>query len=388
MARDSASVDETAKTPRAPRGSTDEACSPTGLYQVLREDGTLVEGRAPALSDERLVELYRAMVGTRVMDQRMMNLQRQGRIGFYGVCHGQEAATIASAFALEARDWLFPALRETPAAILRGYPLEQAVAQCVGSDYDRTHGRQMPCHPSWKASHVVSMSPVMATQFPQAAGAAHAARIRKDRVVVIAYIGDGATSEPDFACGMNFAGVYQLPLILFCQNNQWAISTAAAKQTASATIAVKAKGYGIEGVRVDGNDALAVYEVTKRAADKAREGGGPTFVEALTYRLGPHSSSDDPSRYRDEAEVETWRARDPLLRMRRFLEGRGLWDAAREDALDQESNARITGAIEKAESCGPPPPESLFEDVYARPPWHLQEQLAEVQERLHGNLSS
>jgi pyruvate dehydrogenase E1 component alpha subunit len=330
------------------------------------------------LSDEEAVRMYRGMFMTRLMDTRMLNLQRQGRIGFFGTSTGQEAATIASAFALEKRDWLFPALREGAAAMLRGFPLEKAVAQFYGNAMDDCHGRQMPCHPSYREANHVSMSSCIATQAPQAVGAAMAAKIRRDKVVVLCYVGDGATSEPDFAVAMNFAGVYDSPLVMVCQNNQWAISVPVSKQTASQTIAIKGLAWGIESIRVDGNDALAVYAVTKRAVDKARDGGGPTFIEAVTFRLGGHSSADDPTRYRDESVVEEWRKKDPLPRMRRYLEKRGIWDAAREQELEQVLNDDISRAIEEVEKAPPPSPESLVQDVYADVPWHLREQLAEV----------
>jgi pyruvate dehydrogenase E1 component alpha subunit/2-oxoisovalerate dehydrogenase E1 component alpha subunit len=355
-----------------------EAFSSTGLHQVLGEDGKLLAGRKNPLSQEQLLKLYRAMVLTRVLDTRMLNMQRQGRIAFYGTITGQEGATLGSAFAMEDRDWLFPALREGAAAILRGLPLLKAVAQFIGNDLDDCRGRQMPCHPTYRERNYVSMSSCIGTQIPHAVGAAMAARIRRQDVVVLGYLGDGATSEPDFHAAINFAGVYRAPVVLFCQNNQWAISVPVSKQTASKTIAIKANAYGVEGVRVDGNDALAVYEVTKRAADKARRGDGPTFIEAVTYRLSGHTSSDDPTRYRDEAEVEAWRQKDPLRRMRLFLEGLGVWSTQRESALEAELNEEISAAIEQAEKAPPPPPGSMVEDVYSKVPWHLQEQMAEV----------
>lgn len=352
--------------------------SATGLYQVLKADGSCMAGRDPGLSEGQALAMYRGMLLTRLMDQRMMNLQRQGRIGFYGMCFGQEAATVASAMAMEPRDWLFPALRELAAAIQRGMPLTQAVAQCIGNGIDVCRGRQMPCHPTWRAANHVSMSPVMATQLPQAAGAAHAVKIKRDDVVVVGYIGDGATSEADWHAALNWAGVYRLPLVVVCQNNGWAISVPLSRQTASETIAVKAVAYGIEGVRVDGNDALAVYAATRRAVERARAGEGATLVEAVTYRLGPHSSSDDPTRYRQDAEVEAWKAKDPLPRMRQYLEVRGVWDGARDAALQEELQDALTRAIDEAEKAPPPAPESLVGDVYRHVPRHLEDQLEEV----------
>jgi len=197
-------------------------------------------------------------------------------------------------------------------------------------------------------------------------------------VVVVGYIGDGATSEPDWHAALNWAGVYRLPLVVICQNNGWAISMPASKQTASESIAVKAVAYGIEGVRVDGNDALAVYAASRRAIEKARAGEGATLIEAVTYRLGPHSSSDDPTRYRQDAELDAWKAKDPLPRMRRYLERRGIWNGARDAALQEELQDALTRAIDEAEKAAPPAPETLVEDVYCRVPWHLEEELEEV----------
>ncbi|MBM3464096.1 MAG: pyruvate dehydrogenase (acetyl-transferring) E1 component subunit alpha [Armatimonadetes bacterium] len=368
-----------------------ELFAPTGLYQVLSDDGELLSDRDPGLSDGVMARLYEAMARNRILDQRMLNLQRQGRIAFYGMIHGQEAATMGSALALEDRDWLFPALREGGAAILRGMSLGKVIAQVMGNDLDDCRGRQMPCHPSSLQKHHVSMSSCIANQTTQAAGAAHAAKIRKDDVVIVSYVGDGGTSEPDFHAAMNWAGVYQLPLVMICQNNQWAISVPVTRQTASETIAVKALAYGMEGVRVDGNDALAVYAATKRAVDKARAGDGPTFLELVTYRMGGHTSADDPTRYRSEDEVEAWRRKDPLTRLRRFLEKRGLWDDEKQASLEKSYAEEISAAVEEAEKHPLPPPASMVEDVYAALPWHLREQQEEIIARGasgHGNSSN
>jgi pyruvate dehydrogenase E1 component alpha subunit/2-oxoisovalerate dehydrogenase E1 component alpha subunit len=224
----------------------------------------------------------------------------------------------------------------------------------------------------------VTLSSPIATQVPQAVGAAHAAKIRKDGAVVIAYMGDGATSEGDFHVAMTFAGQLHLPVVLFCANNQWAISVPWDKQTKSATIAVKARAYGIPGVRVDGNDALAVWEVTRQAVDKARRGDGPTFIEALTYRIGAHSTSDDPSRYRDESITEQWKQRDPITRLYAYLCELGLWSEEREAAFVAERDALIRKTVAEQETLAGPDVRSLFEDVYAEPPWHLREQQAEL----------
>src|SRR6267143_688978 len=306
---------------------------------------------------ETLLRLYREMVRLRTLDERMMTLQRQGRVGFYGACTGQEAATLASAIALEANDWIFPALREGGAMLLSGFPLVPYLCQIFGNAGDETKGRQMPSHMASRSVNQVSWSSCIGTQLPQAVG---------------------ATSEGDFHVAMNFAGVFKAPVVFVCQNNHWAISVPSSKQTASESIAVKAEGYGFPGVKVDGNDAVAVYRAVKEAVDRARSGGGPTLVECDTYRIGAHSSSDDPTRYRDEREVEQWRKRDPLDLMRSRLQAWELWNGREEDELRAKLLEEVNGAIAEAEKKPDPARESLFEDVYARLPWSLREQRQEL----------
>jgi pyruvate dehydrogenase E1 component alpha subunit/2-oxoisovalerate dehydrogenase E1 component alpha subunit len=350
----------------------------TGLVRLLEDDGTIQKGKDPNLPKDVLLFLYEQMVQVREFDRRMLMLQRQGRIGFYGPILGQEAATVGSVAALEARDWIFPALREGAAAMMRGLSLTEAINQLIGNGADRCKGRQMPCHYTFKEGNYYGMSSVIGTQLSHAVGAAMAARIRGDDVVVLGYLGDGATSANDFHCGMNFAAVYQSPCVLFCQNNQWAISVPISKQSASETLAQKGKAYGMPYVRVDGNDVLAVYSVTKAAAERARAGKGPTFIEAVTYRRLGHSSSDDPTRYRDEAEVKAWEKKDPVDRFRTYLQKRGLWSEAQETTFKEGIAQRVNDAIAAAEKNGPPADESLVTDVYAQVPQQLKDQLAEV----------
>ncbi len=352
--------------------------APQGLVRLLEDDGTVQKGRDPNLPVATLLFLYEQMVQVREFDRRMLMLQRQGRIGFYGPILGQEAATVGSVAALEARDWIFPALREGAAAMMRGLSLTEAINQLIGNGADRCKGRQMPCHYTYKEGHYYGMSSVIGTQLSHAVGAAMAARIRGDDVVVLGYLGDGATSANDFHCGMNFAAVYRSPCVLFCQNNQWAISVPISKQSASETLAQKGKAYGMPYVRVDGNDVLAVYSVTKAAAERARAGQGPTFIEAVTYRRLGHSSSDDPTRYRDEAEVKAWEKKDPVDRFRAYLQKRGLWNDDKEAAFKEDIAQRVNAAIAAAEQNGPPADETLVTDVYATVPEPLKEQLAEV----------
>src|SRR2546429_3947379 len=232
----------------------------------------------PQPSPELLLRLYREMVRLRTLDERMMTLQRQGRVGFYGACTGQEAATLASAIALEPLDWIFPALREAAAMLLRGFPLVPYLCQVFGNSGDETKGRQMPSHMASRRVNQVSWSSCIGTQLPQAVGAAMAARLRGDKTVVAAYMGDGATSSADFHVAMNFAGVFKPPVVFVCQNNHWAISVPSSKQTASESIAVKAVAYGFPGVKVDGNDAVGVYRAVEGGGERARGGGGATRV--------------------------------------------------------------------------------------------------------------
>ncbi|MEQ1633612.1 MAG: thiamine pyrophosphate-dependent dehydrogenase E1 component subunit alpha [Planctomycetota bacterium] len=348
------------------------------LVRVIDDDGKLLAGKDPGLLPATMLFLYEQMVQVREFDRRMLMLQRQGRIGFYGPILGQEAATVGSTAAMEARDWVFPALREGAAAMMRGLPLSEAINQLIGNQNDRCKGRQMPCHYTYKEGNYYGMSSVIGTQISHAVGAAMAARLRGDDVVVLGYMGDGATSANDFHCGMNFAAVYRSPCVLFCQNNQWAISVPTSKQSASATIAEKGIAYGMPSVRVDGNDVLAVYQVTKAAVERARRGDGPTFIEAVTYRRLGHSSSDDPSKYRDESEVKVWERKDPVDRFRKFLQARGLWDEAKETALKERIAKAVNDAIAAAEGVGAPADETLVTDVYAQVTPQLKAQLAEV----------
>jgi pyruvate dehydrogenase E1 component alpha subunit/2-oxoisovalerate dehydrogenase E1 component alpha subunit len=349
-----------------------------GLYRVLNDDGTADPETDPRLPAELALRAYREMKRLRLLDARMILLQRQGRVGFYGACTGQEATPIAAALAIEPGDWVFQALRESVMMLVRGFPLTQYVAQVFGNSGDILKGRQMPSHMSGRSVNHVSWSSCLGPQLPQAVGAAWAAKIRGDRTVVLGFVGDGATSEPDFHAAMNFAAVFKTPSVLVCQNNHWAISVPASRQTASTTFAVKGRAYGIPSVRVDGNDLLAVYKVLADGVARARSGGGPTFIEAFTYRIGAHSTSDDPTRYRSQEEVEAWMAKDPLARLRAYVVGTGALDDARDAALEEELNAEIAAAIAAVEPLGPPARETLFEDVYADLPWHLAEQREEL----------
>jgi 2-oxoisovalerate dehydrogenase E1 component alpha subunit len=346
---------------------------------VLGPDGS-AEKVPSELTPERLLELYRLMVTLRAFDTRSLNLNRQGRIHFFAPATGQEAAIVGSAYALDREDWVFPTYREGGVLLVRGVPLRTLYDQIFGNATDLTKGRQMPNHWASREHRVVSISSPVGTQIAQAPGFAYAQKLKKERAATVCYLGDGATSEGDFHAGMNFAGVLKVPCVFFCQNNQWAITVPCARQMACESIAAKAAAYGFEGVRVDGNDVLAVYRTVRQALEKARSGGGPTLIEALTYRIGPHSTSDDPRRYRPESDVEPWRAKDPITRFERFLRKLGhLDEKGVKRTIDAASDA-VREAAEAAEKAGPPPVASIFDDVYAQPTPLLREQRAELED--------
>ena len=349
-----------------------------GVVRVLLDDGSLDREHDPGLDPEEVVALYRHMVETRTIDERLVTLQRQGRIGFHIGSLGEEAAVLGAAYALHEEDWLFPCYREFGAALMRGFELQRFLDNMFGNVNDTVLGRQMPDHYTCRRVHFGSISSPVGTQITQAVGFAWAGKIQKKTFVTLAYFGDGGTSSNDFHNGMNFAGVFRTPTIFFCRNNGWAISVPVERQTASDTFAEKGIAYGVPGVRVDGNDVFAVVSATRKARERAARGGGPTLIEALTYRMGGHSTSDDPNRYRTSEELKPWVERDPIERLRRHLLGRGLWDAARDEELKSDVDRRFREAVAAAEHVAPPPLASMFDDVYARPPWHLVEQRAEL----------
>ena len=322
------------------------------------------------------------MVLARTLDERGVNLQRQGRIGFYAPMEGQEAAQVGCAWALSSKDWLVPAYRELAVALTRGVPLRQLVDQLYGSRADLTKGRQMPNHYGFAQYRFVTPSSPIGTQIVQAVGLALASRYKGEHVVAVPFFGDGATSSNDFHAGLNFAGVYRAPVVFFCQNNQWAISLPRAKQTRSATLAMKADAYGFPGVQVDGNDFRAVYRAVREARERALKGEGPTLVEAVTYRMGPHSTSDDPGRYRSNEELAQWKRRDPIERLRLQLAQEGHLTEAEFEQMQEEARAEVARTIREAEVEPPPDPESLFDDVYRVPPPSLVEEREEFRDLL------
>jgi pyruvate dehydrogenase E1 component alpha subunit len=290
---------------------------------------------------------------------------------------GEEASHFA-VYALRDTDWVYPSYREQGAWFWRGYSVENYINQLYGNEKDPSRGRQMPVHHSANWLNLVSISSPVGTQIPQAVGTGMAINISKRDDVVVTYFGEGTSSAGDFHVGMNFAGVTRAPVIFICRNNGWAISVPREKQTAAKTFASKAIGYGMPGIRVDGNDVLAVIQVTMEATERARAGEGPTMIEAITYRREGHSSSDDPSVYRDPTEPANWDRKDPLNRMRSFIKHRGLWSESLEKEISERHNDEITRAIGLSDQLGPPVVDTMFEDVYEELPWHLREQRDQV----------
>jgi pyruvate dehydrogenase E1 component alpha subunit len=351
---------------------------PAKVIRVLSDDGTLDPRHDPGLSDDEVVQIYRWMVTTRQLDERLVALQRQGRIGFHVGSLGEEAAIIGSAFAMRKTDWLFPCYREFGAALMRGLGLQTFVDNMFGNANDIVQGRQMPDHYTCREVGWCSISSPVGTQITQAVGFSWGAKIDGKDVASLVYFGDGATSSADFHSGMNFAGVFKVPVVFFCRNNGWAISVPVERQTATRTFAEKAAAYGIPGVRVDGNDLFAVVSAVREAVRRGEQGLGPTLIEAITYRMGGHSTSDDPNRYRPTDQLKPWADRDPLERGRLYLERRKLWDDRKEQALIADIDQRFRATVAVSEKTPPPSLESMFEDVYEKPPWHLQEERAEL----------
>ena len=353
----------------------------TALVRVLGDDDKAVGPWDPKLDPETLRKMLRDMVTVRIFDDRMYRAQRQGKTSFYMKCTGEEAIAVAAQTALDREDMHFPTYRQQGLLVARGYPLTEMMCQIYSNPGDKLKGRQLPIMYSDKAHGFFSISGNLATQFPQAVGWAMAAGIKGDSRIAMGWVGDGATAEGDFHSAMTFAAVYNVPVILAVANNQWAISSFSGIAGAErATFAQRAVGYGVAGLRVDGNDALAVYAAVKWAAERARSNKGPTLIEFFTYRAEGHSTSDDPSGYRPTNEAKLWPLGDPIERLKAHLIAIGGWDEERHAAMTGECDAAVRSAQKEAEALGTLPQqgkdnvESMFEDVYADLPWHLAEQ--------------
>jgi TPP-dependent pyruvate/acetoin dehydrogenase alpha subunit len=306
-----------------------------------------------------------------------MSLQRQGRIGFFMESTGQEACQIGMSYTLSAGDWAFPSYRDPGTCLVRGVPMSALWDQIMGNSADEGKGRQMPVHWGFSKWKIVSLSSPIGAKLLHAVGVAYAAKYRREKAVALASFGEGATSQGEFHAAMNFAGVYKTPVVFFCENNQYAISLPVRRQTASESIAVKAEAYGFDGVQVDGNDILAVYKATKSAVDKARSGGGPTLIEAITYRMGGHSTSDDPTIYRSAEEVELWKKRDPIVRFTKYLIRKGIISEKENEKFLEQIDSEMTKVIKEREVIAPPDVSTLFTDVYSEMPWHIREEANE-----------
>lgn len=337
-------------------------------YQVLDKDGNADEALLPNLSEQELRHMYEVMLYIRAFDLKAFNMQRQGRIGTYIQVAGQEASQVGASLAMKDQDILFPSFRESGMLIARKHPIYRLLMYWNGDERGLFNEEDIKNFP---------IAIPVGTHIPHAVGAGWAARLQKKDQVAVAVFGDGATSKGDFHEGLNFAGVFKANVVLFCQNNQWAISVPLEKQTKSKTIAQKAIAYGVEGVQVDGNDIIAVYAVMKKALEKARSGGGPTLIEALTYRIGDHSTSDDAKKYRDESEIPKWKALDPVIRMEKFLEKRGIWSPDYKEKLLAAFQDEIEKEVEKFEGVKDPSPQDMFTSLYEEMPARLQRQMKE-----------
>jgi pyruvate dehydrogenase E1 component alpha subunit len=345
------------------------------LRRVIGDGQAIPDGEVDGLGEEDLLALYRGMVLLRTYDERSVVYHRQGRIGTYAIFWNHEAMQAGSVFALEDRDWIFPAYRESAIGLLRGMPVATILSWWRG-------------HPAgwWNPRdyNVASICVPIATQVPHAVGFAWGSKLKGEDTVALTLFGDGATSEGAFHEGLTFAGVLRAPVVLLCNNNQWAISTPLSKQTAAPTLADKAIGYGIPGVRVDGLDVLAVYEATRDAVLRARAGDGPTFIEAVSYRAAPHATADDPSRYIDPARVEKERENECVGRYERYLRRIGVLADEQVEALRAEALERMRTGIAEAEDEPAPDPALLFEHAYARPPASQARDLAELRRLQNG----
>ncbi len=355
------------------------------LVRVLDDEHRAVGPWDPKLDPETLRRMLRAMALTRAFDDRLYRSQRQGKTSFYMKSTGEEATSVATAFALDRDDMVFPSYRQQGILIARGYPLEEMVNQIYSNRADKLKGRQLPIMYSAKDYGFFTISGNLATQYPQAVGWAMASAIKGDTRIATSFIGEGSSAEGDFHAAMTFATVYNAPVVLNVVNNQWAISSFSGFAGAErATFAARAVGYGVAGIRVDGNDALAVYAAVQWAADRARANGGPTLIEHFTYRAEGHSTSDDPSAYRSVQEREEWPLGDPIDRLVKHLIGLGEWSAEQQATMDREVAEEVKAATKAAEKNGilghglHHPFHTMFEDVFEELPWHLEEQAAQA----------
>lgn len=344
------------------------------MLQVLDQDGKIIEqALEPNIDDEKLLHMYRIIMLGRIADIKALQFQRQGRMLTFAPNRGQEAAQVAPMAAIEKSDWLSPAFREFSAMLYHGVTLEQAYLYWYGNEAGSHFDKDV---------NVLPINITIGAQINHAAGLAYASKILKKNQVVVTFVGDGGTSHGEFHEGVNFAAVYNLPVIIIIQNNHWAISTPRAKATKSETLAQKAIAYGIPGIQVDGNDILGMYVATKAAVERARNGDGPTLIEAVTYRLGPHTTSDDPTIYRNDDEVKKWEKRDPIIRFKDYLINKSLWTKEKDQALQEELTNYVLKTFKKVEQSSLIPLEDVFNYNYETIPKHLNEQYEEYKKYL------
>jgi pyruvate dehydrogenase E1 component alpha subunit len=348
---------------------------------ILNEKGELDKDLEPDIPEDLLLKLYRFMVLGRKFDERLISLQRQGRIGTFAPISGQEASQLGAVAPLQASDWFVPSFRETAAEIWRGRSMESVILAFGGYSDGALVGKEGE---EEEPKNNMPVAVPVSSQIPHAVGIGWGMKYRKKEDVVMTFFGDGGTSEGDFHEGMNFAGVYQCPVVFVCQNNQWAISVPRKKQTRSETLAQKALAYGMPGIQVDGNDVLAVYAAAKEAVERARKGDGPSMIECVTYRIQMHTTADDPKRYRKEEEVEEWKKRDPIARFQKYLKNKGLLSDGKIEELDGKIQEEIKSAVERAEKLMKDftDPLQMFDHAYAELPPYLKEQREELAEEI------
>ena len=355
-----------------------------GLVRVLDDDGNASGEWDPGLTAEQLLTGLEHMVRLRIFDDRMMKMQRTGLLSFYMRSLGEEAIAIAQTMALEDQDWIFPSYRQPGAQFVRGRDMVSMICHCIGNEEDNIKGRQMPVHYSYREGRFISISSPVGTQFSQAVGVSLASSYKGLDEVTITWIGDGASAEGDYHYALNFASVFNAPVILNLVNNQWAISTHANFATGTGSFASRGIPFGLASIRVDGNDFLALYSVTKWARERAAAGSGATHVEVLTYRTGAHSSSDDPSRYRPKNEHTKWPGGDPVDRLKGHLIKLGEWSLDQHKELEERIDREVINAYKEAVKFGDlangpyPSADTIFTEVYEEMPWHLREQHDEM----------
>ncbi len=353
------------------------------MLQLLDENGVVNDGATlPDISQDTAQRILESMHYTRLLDERMIGAQRQGRISFYLASRGEEASTVASAAALSDNDMIMSQYREQGALVYRGYSTEQFMNQMFSNQLDPNKGRQMPIHYGDKALNFMTISSPLGTQIPQASGYSYGQKMAGQAAITICYFGEGAASEGDFHAGLNMAAVLNCPCIFFCRNNGYAISTPSTEQFAGDGIASRGIGYGVKTIRVDGNDVLAVYQATQLAREIALAENCPVLIEAMTYRLSAHSTSDDPTGYRSKEEEEQWAKKDPVLRFEAWLTSKKWFDQNAIDEFKEKTRADILNALKVSEKVPVNPLEDIVEDVYDSVPWHLQKQLDELKEHV------